>query len=207
MNCVEVLDVDTGVTHVVEAGARAEPPLKRMWLEQAASVRMVGALQERLVVVKEERVMRHSELRASEDAKVKAAVKETLAQVADALECACCFEPSPLEQLWPSSAVTPTATDKRAPPRRRRRAPGVGSTSERACPSLGNLPTCVGFCATPDAAPPCEDGAVAVWHTRITQRSGVRTTVPRLPAAGRGPARVFYSGGTIISASTPSMGE
>ena len=41
----------------------------------------------------EERATRHSELRASVDAKVKAAVKEALAQVTDALECACCFEP------------------------------------------------------------------------------------------------------------------
>jgi hypothetical protein len=38
--------------------------------------------------------------RASVDAKVKAAVKEALAQVADALECACCFEP-----LAPGTAV------------------------------------------------------------------------------------------------------
>jgi len=95
---MEVLDVDAGVTRVVEeAGAGAEPPLKRMRLEQAASERMVRALQERLVAVKkeqvEERATRHSELRASVDAKVKAAVKEALAQVTDALECACCFEP------------------------------------------------------------------------------------------------------------------
>jgi hypothetical protein len=102
---VEVLDVDAGVTRVVEeAGAGAEPPLKRMRLEQAAGARVVGALQERLVAVKkeqvEERATRHSELRASVDAKVKAAVKEALAQVADALECACCFEP-----LAPGTAV------------------------------------------------------------------------------------------------------
>ena len=102
---VEVLDVDAGVTRVVEeAGAGAEPPLKRMRLEQAASERLLGALQERLVAVKkeqvEERATRHSELRASVDAKVKAAVKEALAQVADALECACCFEP-----LAPGTAV------------------------------------------------------------------------------------------------------
>ena len=102
---VEVLGVDAGVTRVVEeAGAGAEPPLKRMRLEQAASERLLGALQERLVAVKkeqvEERAMRRSELRASVDAKVKAAVKEALAQVADALECACCFEP-----LAPGAAV------------------------------------------------------------------------------------------------------
>ena len=48
----------------------------------------------------EERATRHSELRASVDAKVKAAVKEALAQVADALECACCFAP-----LAPGAAV------------------------------------------------------------------------------------------------------
>jgi hypothetical protein len=102
---VEVLDVDAGVTRVVEeAGAGAEPPLKQMRLEQAASARVVVALQERLVAVKreqvEERATRHSELRASVDAKVKAAVKEALAQVADTLECVCCFEP-----LAPGAAV------------------------------------------------------------------------------------------------------
>ena len=90
--------MDAGVTRVVEeAGAGAEPPLKRMRLEQAASERMVRALQERLVAVKkeqvEERATRHSELRASVDAKA-------LSQVADALECACCFEP-----LAPGAAV------------------------------------------------------------------------------------------------------
>ena len=42
----------------------------------------------------------HSELRASVDAKVQAAVKEALAQVADALECACCFQ-----RLAPGAAV------------------------------------------------------------------------------------------------------
>ena len=43
---MEVLDVDAGVTRVVEeAGAGAEPPLKRMRQEQAASARVVGALQ------------------------------------------------------------------------------------------------------------------------------------------------------------------
>ena len=42
----------------------------------------------------------HSELRASVDAKVQAAVQEALAQVADALECACC-----LERLAPGAAV------------------------------------------------------------------------------------------------------
>jgi hypothetical protein len=48
----------------------------------------------------EERVVRHSERRASVDAKMKAAVKETLAQVATALECAYCFE-----HLAPGAAV------------------------------------------------------------------------------------------------------
>ena len=51
---VGVLDVDVGVTRVVEEawkrrGAGAEPPLKRMRLEKPASARVVGALQERLV--------------------------------------------------------------------------------------------------------------------------------------------------------------
>jgi hypothetical protein len=103
---VGVLEVDAGVTRVVEeAGAGAEPPLKRMRLEQAASARVVGALQERLATVKKEQVKeratRHSELQASVDAKMKAAVKEALAQVADALECTCCFEP-----LAPGAAVS-----------------------------------------------------------------------------------------------------
>ncbi len=39
----------------------------------------------------QESATRHSELRASVDAKVKAADKEALVQVADALECAFCF--------------------------------------------------------------------------------------------------------------------
>jgi hypothetical protein len=47
------------------------------------------------------RLRRLSELWASVDAKVKAAVKEALAQVADALKCACCFEP-----LAPGAAVS-----------------------------------------------------------------------------------------------------
>jgi hypothetical protein len=53
---VEVLDVDAGVSRVVEeAGAGAE---KRILLEQAAGARVVGALQERLVAVKKEQVVK-----------------------------------------------------------------------------------------------------------------------------------------------------
>ena len=70
------------------------------------------------------------------------------------------LSPSPLAPLWPSGAGTPTATDRRAPPRRVRCAPSVGSRSERACRSVGCLPTYAGFCpATPNASPPCEGGA------------------------------------------------
>ena len=68
---------------------------------------LMGEAQERLVEVKREHTEEraagaavHSELRASVDAKVQAAVKEALAQVADALECACC-----LERLAPGAAV------------------------------------------------------------------------------------------------------
>jgi hypothetical protein len=63
---------------VEEAGAGAEQPLKRMRLEQAASAREAGALQERLVEMKEQgeqRATRNLELRASVDA--KAAATET----------------------------------------------------------------------------------------------------------------------------------
>ena len=74
---------------------------------QAESARVIAAAQERLVEVKREHTEEraagaavHSELRASVDAKVQAAVKEALAQVADALECACC-----LERLAPGAAV------------------------------------------------------------------------------------------------------
>jgi DNA uptake protein ComE-like DNA-binding protein len=82
--------------------------MKWMQQEQAASVRVIEVLLERLVEVKkelvEESVARHSELRASVDewvkAAVQAAVKKALAQVADALECACCFE-----RLAPGAAV------------------------------------------------------------------------------------------------------
>jgi hypothetical protein len=48
----------------------------------------------------EERVARHSELRASVDAKIKEALKEALAKVIEALEGACCLEP-----LAPGTAV------------------------------------------------------------------------------------------------------
>ena len=95
--------MDAGVTRVVkEAGAGAESPLKRMRLEQAASARgrsTAGAAVGGEGAGRGE-ATRHSELRSSVDAKVKAAVKEALAQVADALECACCFEP-----LAPVAAV------------------------------------------------------------------------------------------------------
>ena len=107
---VEVTDVETGVTRVVveEAGAGAAPQRKRLRQAQAESARVIAAVQERLAVVKrehaEERVEVHSELRACVEAKVQAAVKEAVkeafAQVADALECACC-----LERLAPGSAV------------------------------------------------------------------------------------------------------
>jgi len=87
---VEVIDVEAGVTRIVveEAGVEAGAS-PRMRKEQAASARVIGALQERLVEVKkehvEERAVRHSELRASVDAKVKEAVKEACAKVAEAL--------------------------------------------------------------------------------------------------------------------------
>ncbi len=95
---------------------------------------------------------RNSELRASVDAKVNAAVKEALEQVADALECACCFEP-----LAPGTAVALECGHTYC----NRQACASSSVteclecrqpSERACRSLGCLPTCWGFCpATPDA--------------------------------------------------------
>jgi len=103
---VEVTDVETGVTRIVEE-AGAAPPRKRMRLEQKANARTIAAAQERLVEVKREHAEEraagaavHSELRASVDDKVQAAVTEALAQVADALECACC-----LERLAPGAAV------------------------------------------------------------------------------------------------------
>ena len=98
---VEVHDVDEGITLVVEVGeAGAEPALKRMRRDQVAGARVTEALQARLVEVKKEKEeegeARCSELRVSVDAKVR----EALAQVAEAIECACCFEP-----LAPGSAV------------------------------------------------------------------------------------------------------
>jgi hypothetical protein len=91
---VEVHDVDRGETRVVEL-AGSEPALKRMRREQVA-------VQARLVEVKKEKVEqeRRSEMRAAVDTKVQAALNETLVQVAEAMECACCFEP-----LAPGSAV------------------------------------------------------------------------------------------------------
>ena len=99
---VEVIDVDTGVTRLVvqEQAEGAAPPRKRMRQAQAESARVIAGAQERLVEVKRE----HAEERASADAKVHAAVKEAvtgaLAQVAEALECACC-----LQRLAPGAAV------------------------------------------------------------------------------------------------------
>jgi hypothetical protein len=57
-----------------------------MRLEQAASAREVRSAAGEAGV--EERATRHLELRGSVDARAKAADKEALAQVADALECA-----------------------------------------------------------------------------------------------------------------------
>lgn len=58
--------------------------------EQAAHARVVGALQERMVVVKKAKVKEreacHSELRAMVDAKVAAVITESLAEVANALQ-------------------------------------------------------------------------------------------------------------------------
>ena len=78
--------------------------------EQAASGRVIGAFQEQPVKAKkehaEERVARHLELSASVDAKVKVAVKEALAKVAEALEGTCCLERARsegLRELWHSS--------------------------------------------------------------------------------------------------------
>jgi hypothetical protein len=104
---VEVLDVEAGVTCVVEeAGLGAVPPLKRMQQEQAAAVRVVGALQERLLVVKneqlEERASRHSELRASVDAKVKSAVKEAWSKVGDGVPRVSAGDGRARAALWAS---------------------------------------------------------------------------------------------------------
>jgi len=90
--------------------------------EQVASGRVIGALQEQPVKAKkehaEERVARHLELSASVDAKVKVAVKEALAKVAEPWRALAAWSPSLLAPLWRSSAGTPTATGRRVPPRR-----------------------------------------------------------------------------------------
>ena len=84
---VEVHDVDAGVGLIEERGD-AEPPAKRARREQDAHTRV----QARLVEVKKEREeegeRRQSTMRSTIDAKVK----EKVAQVAQAFECACCFE-------------------------------------------------------------------------------------------------------------------
>ena len=96
VHAVEVFDVEQGVAHVVER-AGTEPPLERMRQDKAASAGVIGALQGRLVKVKQEceekRVHHESELRASVDAASKEARSSALDQVAEALGCAVCFEP------------------------------------------------------------------------------------------------------------------
>ena len=88
---VEVHDVDEGVG-LVEERSDAEPPAKRVRREQDARTRACEMYQARLVEVKkeheEERERRESATRSA----VEARVKEKLAKVAQAFECACCFQ-------------------------------------------------------------------------------------------------------------------
>ena len=99
----------------------------------------------------DERVVLHSELRASVDSKVREAIKEPLAKVAEALKCACCSgAPRSWRPLWRSSEGTPTATGRRAP-RRRQSAPRRRQPIGVRVPLFGALATCASFCpATPD---------------------------------------------------------
>ena len=84
-------DVDGGVSAVEERGD-AEPPAKRVRREQDARTRVCEMYQDRLVEVKkeheEEGERRQSAMRSAVDAKVR----DKLAEVAQAFECACCFE-------------------------------------------------------------------------------------------------------------------
>jgi hypothetical protein len=92
---VEVHDVEAGVSRVEERGEQ-EPPAKRVRLEQDARARVCGMYAARLVAVKKEAVeaeeRRESMMKSAVEAKVQDAVREAMDRVAEAMECALCFE-------------------------------------------------------------------------------------------------------------------
>ena len=88
---VEVYDVDAGGSRVEER-ADAEPPAERVRREQDARMRVCEMYQARLVEVKKEHEEEGERRESAMRSAVEAKVKEKLAEVAQAFECACCFE-------------------------------------------------------------------------------------------------------------------
>jgi len=88
---VEVHDVEAGVS-TVEERREEEPPAKRVRREQNARARVCGMYAARLVAVKQEQVEEGARRQAALKSEVDAKVKEALARVARAMECACCRE-------------------------------------------------------------------------------------------------------------------
>jgi hypothetical protein len=88
---VEVHDVEAGVIRVEERGDQ-EPPAKRVRREQDARKSLCQVYQARLVEVKKEHKEEGERRQSAMKSAVDATVKEKLAEVAQAFECACCFE-------------------------------------------------------------------------------------------------------------------
>ena len=83
---VKVFDVDSGAWAMEERDF--ELSAKRVRREQDARTRVCEMYQARLVKVKKEHERRESAMKNTVDEKMK----EKLAEVAQAFECACCFE-------------------------------------------------------------------------------------------------------------------
>ena len=88
---VEVFDVDSGVWGMEEL-SDAEPPAKRVRREQDARRRVCQMYQTRLVEVKKEHKEGEERRQSAMKSAIDTKVKEKLAEVAEAFECACCFE-------------------------------------------------------------------------------------------------------------------
>ena len=88
---VEVHDVEAGVSRVEDRGEE-EPAAKRVRREQDARARVCGMYAARLVAVKQEQVEEGARRQAALKSEVDAKVREALARVARAMECACCLE-------------------------------------------------------------------------------------------------------------------
>ena len=72
--------------------AASEPPAKRVRREQDARARVSDMYKERLMEVKKEQSEEGERRRAALKGEVDAEVRKALTEVAQAMECACCFE-------------------------------------------------------------------------------------------------------------------